>query len=340
MSNPRLLVVGLDGGNFDVIDPLIAQGRLPNLARIREQGSTGILRSVIPPRSAPAWITFMTGWNPGRHGALDFWERDWRLYASPNTRLITSSGFAGRTFWDYASTSGKRVGIVTVPVTYPAWPVNGFLLSGYLLSPGMDERSAYPPALGQRFGDQLRFPDAYREGSTHEAAMREGPQMIRYRGQVAARLQAEYDSELLVIVLAPVDKAQHDFWRYREPDCPPSLRERYGDVINHHYEVCDTVIGELWQQMGIEETNVVIVSDHGAGPYPRRCFQTHYVLHKHGLLATLGTEAEKSRDWLRKLRFRMRGDLFYQLKTWGLRRSTGKKPHATVYDYKPPLRAL
>jgi predicted AlkP superfamily phosphohydrolase/phosphomutase len=320
MNSHKLLVVGLDGGTFAVIDPLIAQGRLPNLARIRAEGTAGVLRSVIPPRSAPAWITFMTGWNPGRHGVLDFWERDWRSYSSPTEGLVTTDRFAGRTFWDYAGAAGRRVGIVTVPVTYPAWPINGFMLSGYLLSPGMDEHSAYPPDLAERFGTRLLFPEAYRKGATREAVMREGPRMIRYRGQVAAQLQSEYHSELLVVVLAPTDKAQHDFWRYREPDCPPDLRERYGDVIDHHYEACDAVIGNLWEQMGAKETNVVIVSDHGGGPYPRRCLQTNYVLHKHGLLAIHEAQDDQQTiDWLRTLQFKLRGDLLHRLKIWGQR---------------------
>lgn len=320
MSSHKLLVVGLDGGTFDVIDPLIAQGRLPNLARVRTEGTAGVLRSVIPPRSAPAWITFMTGWNPGRHGVLDFWERDWRSYSSPTEGLVTTDRFAGRTFWDYACAAGRRVGIVTVPVTYPAWPISGFMLSGYLLSPGMDEHSAYPPDLAERFGTRLLFPEAYRKGATREAVMREGPRMIRYRGQVAAELQSEYHNELLVVVLAPTDKAQHDFWRYREPDCPPDLKERYGDVIDHHYEACDAVIGNLWEQMGAKETNVVIVSDHGGGPYPRRCLQTNYVLHKHGLLAIHETQNDQQTlDWLRTIQFKLRGDLLHRLKTWGQR---------------------
>jgi len=315
----RLLVVGLDGGTLDVIEPLIAQGRLPNLARIKSQGVAGPLRSVIPPRSAPAWIGFMTGWNPGRHGVLDFWQRDWRAYSAPSTRLVTSEAFAGQTVWDYAGAAGWRVGVVTVPVTYPAWPVNGFMISGYLMSPGMTPRSTFPPSLAERYGN-LNFPEAYRNGASREAVMREGPRMIRSLGQAAAELQREYDCEMLVVVLGPVDKAQHDFWRYREPDCPPDLRARYGDVIDHHYEVADEVIGGLWEQMGVGETNVVVISDHGGGPYPRRCFHTNYALYEYGLLATGEAAAPAvSVSALRALRFRLRGDLYHRLKTWGQR---------------------
>jgi predicted AlkP superfamily phosphohydrolase/phosphomutase len=322
MNTHRLLIIGLDGGNLEVIDPLIAQGRLPNLARIRLQGSSGVLRSVIPPHSAPAWITFMTGWNSGRHGVFDFWERDWSAYNSPVEGLVTTDRFAGRTFWDYASANGIRTGVVTVPVTYPAWPVNGFMLSGYLLSPGMNEDSAYPSDLADRFERQLLFPEAYRKGASHEAVMREGPRMICMRGQVAAQLQDEYKSELLVVVLAPTDKAQHDFWRYREPDCPPDLKARYGDVINQHYEACDAVIGDLWDQMGEEETNVIVISDHGGGPYPRRCLHTNYALRQNGLLTPKEPRRGRRKGtdrmtWLRTLRFKLRGDIYHRLKTWG-----------------------
>lgn len=68
----RVLIVGLDGATFDVIQPLVEQDRLPNLAKMVHEGAWGAFRSTVPPISPTAWTTFATGVNPDRHGVYDF----------------------------------------------------------------------------------------------------------------------------------------------------------------------------------------------------------------------------------------------------------------------------
>ncbi len=76
----RVLIIGLDGATFDVIHPLINEGRLPNIARLMKNGTWGNLKSTIPPISLPAWPSFMTGMNPGKHSIFSFNERDKNSY--------------------------------------------------------------------------------------------------------------------------------------------------------------------------------------------------------------------------------------------------------------------
>ena len=70
-AKKRVLVIGLDGASLDLIRPWVAQGLLPTFKRILEQGASGPLESVIPPLTGPAWISFMTGKNPGKHAIYD-----------------------------------------------------------------------------------------------------------------------------------------------------------------------------------------------------------------------------------------------------------------------------
>ena len=70
----KVFVLGLDGATWDVLEPLIQDGLLPNLARLREQGAWGSLRSVFPPLSPVAWTGVMTGKNSGKHGIFEFVE--------------------------------------------------------------------------------------------------------------------------------------------------------------------------------------------------------------------------------------------------------------------------
>ena len=67
-----MLVIGLDGATFDVIRPLVHNGKLPTIERLMKNGVYGDLISTIPPVTSPAWPSFMTGKNPGKHGVFDF----------------------------------------------------------------------------------------------------------------------------------------------------------------------------------------------------------------------------------------------------------------------------
>ncbi|MEJ2559378.1 MAG: alkaline phosphatase family protein, partial [Anaerolineae bacterium] len=70
----RTLVIGLDGASFSLLRPLMECGQMPFLAKLASAGASGILRSTLPPVTAPAWASFLTGKNPGKHG-LFTWQR-------------------------------------------------------------------------------------------------------------------------------------------------------------------------------------------------------------------------------------------------------------------------
>src|SRR5204863_625770 len=75
LMGSHVFVIGLDGATFDLIHPFIAQGYLPNLQSLISKGSSSELSSTIPPVTASAWTSFMTGKNPGKHGLFDFMQR-------------------------------------------------------------------------------------------------------------------------------------------------------------------------------------------------------------------------------------------------------------------------
>ena len=127
VHSPRLTVIGLDAATFDVIDPMIEAGELPNLAEIFESGSRGVLRSTTHPLTTQAWTTMLTGVNAGRHGMWDFCERDETGY---RLRMVNGSYRRAPAVWDHLTAAGRSVGIVNVPFTWPAPEVNGFLIAG------------------------------------------------------------------------------------------------------------------------------------------------------------------------------------------------------------------
>ena len=97
MARPALTVIGLDAATFDVVDPLVAAGDLPHLARLLERGASGVLRSTTHPLTPHAWSTMVTGVNAGQHGIWDFTERDDTGYG---LRLINGSYRRAPALWD------------------------------------------------------------------------------------------------------------------------------------------------------------------------------------------------------------------------------------------------
>ena len=99
-----VFMIGWDGATFDLIRPWVAEGKLPNIARLMEKGVHGPRRSTIPPWTFPAWTSFMTGKNPGKHGIFDFL----RPGGTYDLEFVNGSHRRARTFWDLLSAAGAR----------------------------------------------------------------------------------------------------------------------------------------------------------------------------------------------------------------------------------------
>jgi predicted AlkP superfamily phosphohydrolase/phosphomutase len=115
MTEHKVIVIGLDGATLDLIKPWASMGKLPHLAKIMENGSFGKLRSTIHPLTAPAWSSFMTGKNPGKHGIFDF------VTFIPNSYEIRyNNGLSRRSpsLWRILSDEGKKVIVVNVPLLF------------------------------------------------------------------------------------------------------------------------------------------------------------------------------------------------------------------------------
>lgn len=129
MKNPqnKVLIIGLDGSTFDLIKPWVAEGYLPNFKRLMAEAVWGELDVELPPGTVPNWPSFATGKNPGKHGLI------WWTKPDPDNNdytIVSSKDLRGQTLWDIAGSEGLNVGVVNVPVTYPAHPVNGLLITG------------------------------------------------------------------------------------------------------------------------------------------------------------------------------------------------------------------
>src|SRR5882724_1874749 len=119
-------------------------GEMPTLRRLVAAGASGVLRSTIPPVTFPAWSSFMTGADPGKHGIFDFTRRVPGTY---ELAFVTSHDRRLPTMWRLLSDAGRRVAVLGVPTTYPPEPVNGVLVGGFdsPVTTGIDASFVHPP---------------------------------------------------------------------------------------------------------------------------------------------------------------------------------------------------
>lgn len=284
MQNLQLLIIGLDGATFDVIRPMVAAGGLPNLAALMERGSWGYLESTIPAFSPPAWSSFMTGMNPAKHGIFDFVHYNPLSYTHLG-KAVNAKSLAGHTFFDLVSQAGYRLAVITVPVTYPAWPINGYMVSG-APCPDTEEGIAYPEDFAAELSRRYTFLSTFWSKSNDEiiAGLYD---MLDDRTALAIRLIEEKQLDAMVLVLGATDRVQHNFWRYHDQAFGARLglpREAdYDDVIPETYRRADEALGRILSRVG-EETLVLIISDHGGGPAAMQCLHTNAWLRQQGLL--------------------------------------------------------
>ena len=278
----RVLVIGIDGGTFDLIRPWAEAGDLPNLARLIAEGAHGPLESTLPPVTSPAWPTFATGMNPGKHGVFDFIRP-----SGGEFDLVNATSIHAPTLWQILSQAGRTVGVMNVPVTYPPAQVNGFIVTG-MLSP-MNGSITYPAGLLERYADRLPpyriAPHVqYKPGNETEFTA-DLLDLVERRGEYALQLLADYPQDFAMFHFLSTDTMQHAFWKFVDPSHPryePQAAARFGPAVRQLFQRIDGFIGQMLDRIP-DDATVIVMSDHGFGPL-------HYVVNlnlfllEHGLL--------------------------------------------------------
>jgi len=261
----RALIIGLDGATFDVLEPMMEQGRMPRLASIIRNGASGVLYSTQPPITPAAWTTFMTGKGPGRHGIVDFERYDVRT-----GRLSFNSTIEIRekTIWEILSEKAFRVGSINLPMTYPPKKVNGFMISGFD-APSLDADFTYPPGLKdellREFPDYSHAKNWQRRIFGGDRVFAENLDYIKHsfdQGVALAEFCGQrFGWDVMMVLFKLVDNLQHKTWRYLENN--GSLRRQ--QMVADCYNKLDETIGRLEEFGRRHEALVVIMSDHGHG---------------------------------------------------------------------------
>src|SRR3972149_6496232 len=296
MMKQKVLIIGVDGATYQIIRPMIKEGKLPNFERLINTGVSGDLTTTIPSLTPTAFTTLMTGVNPGHHGIFDFAGGVHRDYRS--RIILNSSNIHVKTIWEIISEKNKKVISIGVPFTYPPFPVNGIMVSAGMPNPekGQDVK-IFPPEVGKEIMD-------YIGGTQHKNLTRRGsgfcgmPQMEFYedlqekvyyvfekvRG-IFFYLFNKYEWDIFMVHFNLTDMLQHNFWRFIDPghvSYDKSLAEHFENAIYKGYQDIDKLIGEVLAKTD-QETNVIVLSDHGFCPV-HYLFNMNYWLEEIGML--------------------------------------------------------
>ncbi len=286
---PGIILIGLDGADWSLLDRLKAAGRMPHLARIEREGRTGRLTSFVPILSPVVWTSIATGVTPDIHGVLDFQEIDPKSGAA-----VPVSGRSRRVpaVWNAASAAGLRVGVTGWWATDPAEEVSGFFVTDHassILFQGSTGSVAYPPSLadGVRsvMAAESRVPDAdlvpYVSMTAAEIAAQgsrggglENPVVAlakivgatRTVQRIARDLYDRERPDLTAVYFEGTDAIGHVF----AADVPPKLActpddefARYSGVVDAYYALVDRLLGQ-WMRRAEEDGSILLLcSDHG-----------------------------------------------------------------------------
>lgn len=258
----KVVVIGLDGAGFELIDPWISEGRLPNIARIKQDGVWADMHSVLPPVTSPNWKCYSTGKHPGKLGIF-WWENiDWR---SRKVYYPAVRKLENKEIWDYISEAEMKVGVIGMPTTYPPKKVNGFLISG---SPDAKEKGfTYPPELEGELKRQgwRNHPQSMLE-IEREKASREIHEIIDMHFKIANILAQKYELDFLMVAIFYTNNLHHFLW-----DSPETKKG---------WEIIDKHIGEFMEQ----GCDLIIMSDHGSNKI-RQVFNINTWLKEEGYLS-------------------------------------------------------
>ena len=293
----RVLLVGWDAADWQVIHPLLDAGRMPNLQRLVEGGAMGNLQSLAPMLSPILWTSIATGKRAYAHGVHGFIE------PTPDRSGVRPVGTHTRTckaLWNILSQCGRHSVVCGWQASHPAEAVRGAMVSGRFALPPADARpdawlpaegAVQPPELAGTLAE-LRVHPAEIEGSLLQAFIPRATELdqsdpaVRQRlGFLAARLAEVIGThavsrELLetrawdfgAVYYECIDQAGHEFMRFhppRLPDVPAPEFEQYREVMDNLYVFHDGMLGRLVELAG-PAAHVLVVSDHGFESGARR----------------------------------------------------------------------
>jgi predicted AlkP superfamily phosphohydrolase/phosphomutase len=280
----RACVVGLDGVPCSMIRRFTQSGVMPRVAEIVAQGCLHETTVSLPEISSVSWSSFMTARNPGEHGIFGFTDLHPGTYTQsfPSFRDVKTD-----TIWDRLGERKMRSVVINQPATYPARPIHGALVSGFV-AVHLD-RSVFPA----RYLRLLR--DLNYEVDLDAATVRDNPaalfrklhELLAVRERLMDALWEEEKWNLMQVVVTGTDRLHHFLFDAYEDESHP----QHAGFLDY-YRAVDALVGRIYDRFSAsgDGRNFFILSDHG---FCRTRYEVNVnaVLEQHGFLSFASDDA-------------------------------------------------
>jgi predicted AlkP superfamily phosphohydrolase/phosphomutase len=253
----KLFVIGLDCAPPELV---FEEFDLPNIQGLME--CYGELTSTIPAITCPAWMSMVTGKNPGKLGFYGFRNR--KDFSYDEMWIANSLAVKEDTVWDVLSREHRRVGLIGVPQTYPPKPVNGLMVTSFL-TPDTDHQYTYPDAAKKEIeslvGKYLVDVEQFRT-EDKKKLLSQIYEMTEKRCKVVKHYLKQTWDFFMWVEMGP-DRIHHGLWKFFDKRHRKYTESELNSAIPEYYDYLDREIGEMLQLID-DDTCVMVVSDHGA----------------------------------------------------------------------------
>ncbi len=286
----KVFVIGLDSAPPELLFSRFTE-EMPNIRKLLEKSVYGPMRSCIPAITIPAWIVMNTGKTPGELGLYGFRHRKKGTYN--DIWIAHSLMVKERAVWDYIGEVGKKSILVGIPPSYPPKKINGFMI-GCFITPDTNSNYTYPEDLKgeiERLVGDYIFDVVFRKDERYEVKEKLW-EMTEKRFEVIRYLIEHKEWDFFEFVEIGLDRVHHVFWKYFDEN--HHLHEpnsEYKNVIKDYYKLLDREIGKTLKLLDLDETAVMIVSDHGVKAM-KGAFAVNQWLIEEGLLKVKNREIE------------------------------------------------
>lgn len=260
----KVFVLGIDGAPPKFIfDEWLDE--LPTIKSLMERGCYARLNSSVPPLSAVAWASLVTGKTPSDIGLFEYVYRKNKSYT--DTGVISSKNVKEKTMWEIASEQGKKSVICLVPLTWPIKPFNGILISGFM-TPDTDADTEYvhPKEMKKEieslFDEKFEINSEYR-GVSKQELIKESYKITDMHFKLMKHLLKNKEWDLFFGVIIESDAINHNFLRYYDKQHRKyEPHSELKDVLKDYYKYIDKELGKILKLLD-ENTKIIVLSDHG-----------------------------------------------------------------------------
>lgn len=259
----KIILFGLDGASYDLINKFAAKNDMPNFKRLIENGHFRRLESTTPPHTAPGWTTAFTGVGPGKHGIYQFWDTQAQNYVG---KFMGRDDYGVLPVWDILNKVQLKTSMINIPMTYPPREVNGLIITWPLSN---TLRYAYP--------NDILF------------------EIARYGGHFASDINSMYDGDLnyidkaiditskrlktleyviqncewdfLASVFTEIDRISHFYWHFMDKTSCEYIKidnKKFREAVEKIYIETDRILGKILEMLP-DDGLVLTLSDHGFG---------------------------------------------------------------------------